>query len=93
MQRAIESVLTSNPNLRPDLKRTVAFDLRQADGKPWGSPGPVRLPATTIFKSTGPITAPRNAIMAKGLAKRLDGQESPPIEQLSQVLVKAVFLA
>src|ERR1051325_2377881 len=44
MQRAIESVLTSNPNLRPDLKRTVAFDLRQADGKPWGSPGPVRLP-------------------------------------------------
>lgn len=91
MQRAIESVLKANPNLSPDLKRPVAFDLRKQNGKPWGKPGAVRLPAETVFRKTGPITAPRNAIMAKGLARTLHGREAPAIEGLSRVVVKAVF--
>jgi hypothetical protein len=89
MQRAIDSVMAANPNLRPDLKRRVSFDLLTAEGKSWGQPGAIKFPATTVFKSGS--TSPRNAIMAKSLAKGLQGEESPRIEDLSKVVVKAIF--
>lgn len=89
MQLAIASVLKANPHLRPDLKRKVSFTLQGSDGQPWGRPGPVSLPATTVFKKTS--TAPRNVIIAKSLAATLRGEAAPAIDQLSRVAVKAVF--
>lgn len=91
MRQAIDSILTANPHLSPDLKRKVSFELRRADGKPWGKPGAVTLPAETVFKKSGPMTAPRNAIMAKNLVKTLHGKEAPDVGTLSRVIVRAVF--
>ncbi len=91
MKQAIDSILAANPHLTPDMKRRVSFDLRMANGKPWGQPGAVKLPAESVFKSSGPMTAPRNAIMAKNLVKSLHGKNAPGVNTLSRVVVRAVF--
>ncbi len=93
MQRAVKSVLASNPQLSPDMTRKVSFDLRKDNGEPWGRPGAVTLPSTAVFKKDSPWTAPRNAIMAKGLwpAMYIASKDSPAIKDLSRVIVKATF--
>jgi hypothetical protein len=92
MKMAVDAVLAANPQLKPDLTRPVSFDLRQSDGQPWGRPGPVKLAGTQVFKKNVPWSSPRNAIMAKSLGQGLSGEDSPAIERLSRVVVRAHFV-
>jgi hypothetical protein len=92
MKMAVDAVLKANPQLKPDLTRTVSFDLRRGDGQPWGRPGAVKLAGRQVFKKDSPWTAPRNAIMAKSLGATFAKAEAPAIEQLSRVVVQAHFL-
>jgi len=89
---AVEAVLKANPQLSPDLSQQVRFYLRQADGSPWGRPGPTTVIGSGVFKKDVPWTAPRNAVMAKSLNPQLKGESmGPSIDQLAQVVVKAHF--
>lgn len=91
MKMAVDAVLAANPRLSHDLTRNVSFDLLQADGQPWGKPGLVKLPGSSVFKKDMPWASPRNVIMAKSLGPMLRHENSTPIDRLARVVVRADF--
>lgn len=90
LKMAVNAVLAANPKLSPHLDRQVSFWMLQADGRPWGSPTPVKIIAPAVFKKSGSWNAPRNAIMAKSLRMQLHS-DAPNIDKLARVVVKAHF--